>query len=152
MHESKHFLPGQFAHSDGYYFQMSAFMTIVMAAVVLAMNIFMNVLIVRSVSLALIVRSTMDVLTTLAVTMALVSKTETMGLPVPVLVSIGVKHVNTIAVVQIHVVMVHVRILEMAATTARVITDIYYQIVRLSVSVALFQEFVKMVELVSTKR
>ena len=150
MHESKHFLPGQFAHSDGYYFQMSAFMTIVMAAVVLAMNIFMNVLIVRSVSLALIVRSTMDVLTTLAVTMALVSKTETMGLPV--LVSIGVKHVNTIAVVQIHVVMVHVRILEMAATTARVITDIYYQIVRLSVSVALFQEFVKMVELVSTKR
>ena len=74
-----------------------------------------------------------------------------MDLPVPVLVSIGVKHVNTIAVVQIHVVMVHVRILEMAATTARAITDTYYQIVRLSVSVTLFQEFVKMVELVSTK-
>jgi len=94
----------------------------------------------------------MDVLTTLAVTMALVSKTETMGLPVPVLVSTGVKHVNTTAdVVQIHVVMVHVRILEMAATTARVITDFYYQIVRLSVSVTLFQKFVKMAELVSTK-
>ena len=128
---------------------MSAFMIIVMATVVLAINIFMNVLIVRSVSLVLIVRSTMGVLTTHAVTKALVNKTETMGLPVPVLVSIGVKHVNTTAdVVQIHVVMVHVRILEMAATTARVITDIYNQIVRLSVSVALFQEFVKMAELV----
>ena len=128
---------------------MSAFMIIVMATVVLAINIFMNVLIVRSVSLVLIVRSTMGVLTTHAVTKALVNKTETMGLPVPVLVSIGVKHVNTTAdIVQIHVVMVHVRILEMAATTARVITDIYNQIVRLSVSVALFQEFVKMAELV----
>ena len=124
-------------------------MTIVMAAVVPAMNIFMNVLIVRSVSLALIVRSPMGVLTTLAVTMELVSKMETLGLHVPVLVSFGVKHVNTTAdVVQIHVVMVHVRIPKMAATTARVNTDIYNQIVRLSASVTLFQEFVKMAELV----
>lgn len=128
---------------------MNAFMTIVMAAAVLAMNIFMSVLIVRRISLALIVRSMMDVLTTLAVTVALVSKKETLGLPVPVLISIGVKHVNTTAVVEIHVVMAHVKLLEMTAdTTVLVITGIYYQIVRLSVSVTLFQGFVKMAELV----